>query len=110
MSSDRQLVFFAGARVVNLRHERYDVYIGRAGRGEDGNFGNPFDPREYGRWALVFFRRYFEKRIRSDPDFRRRVEGLRGKTLGCFCKDARGKGLCHGDVYVEWLERKDGEW
>ena len=29
-------------RVVNIREEDYDVYIGRAGRGMDGYFGNPF--------------------------------------------------------------------
>ena len=29
-------------RVVNIKEEKYDVYIGRAGRGQDGYFGNPF--------------------------------------------------------------------
>ena len=29
-------------RVVNIRKEAYDVYIGRAGKGQDGYFGNPF--------------------------------------------------------------------
>jgi hypothetical protein len=28
--------------VVNLNKEPFDVYIGRAGRGQDGYFGNPF--------------------------------------------------------------------
>jgi len=28
--------------VVNIYQEQFDVYIGRAGRGEDGYFGNPF--------------------------------------------------------------------
>jgi hypothetical protein len=28
--------------VVNIKMERFDVYIGRAGRGQDGYFGNPF--------------------------------------------------------------------
>ena len=27
--------------VVNLNHSKYDVYIGRAGHGLDGPFGNP---------------------------------------------------------------------
>ena len=28
--------------VVNIKKEPFDVYIGRAGRGQDGYFGNPF--------------------------------------------------------------------
>jgi len=28
--------------VVNINKEPFDIYIGRAGRGEDGYFGNPF--------------------------------------------------------------------
>ena len=28
--------------VVNIRHAACDVYIGRAGHGEDGYFGHPF--------------------------------------------------------------------
>ena len=28
--------------VVNLRSSAFDVYIGRAGHGQDGRFGNPF--------------------------------------------------------------------
>lgn len=30
-----------GTRVVNLRREPYDVYIGRAGRGHDGYHAKP---------------------------------------------------------------------
>ena len=45
--------------VVNIRHAACDVYIGRAGHGEDGYFGNPF---------------------------RQRIHALKGKRLGCFCK------------------------
>lgn len=29
-------------KVVNIFHEKCDVYIGRKGKGEDGYFGNPF--------------------------------------------------------------------
>ncbi|GHV10010.1 hypothetical protein FACS1894162_2160 [Bacteroidia bacterium] len=29
-------------KVVNIKNSRCDVYIGRAGRGQDGYFGNPF--------------------------------------------------------------------
>ena len=33
------------------------------------------------------------------PEYRRRIEGLRGKTLMCFCKPL----ACHGDVIAEYL-------
>ena len=85
--------------VVNLHREPYDIYIGRAGRGHDGYFGNPF-PRAPD--ALERYREYFARRVK-ETEFRRRVLALRGKRLGCFCKP----GPCHGDVIVEWLEKNE---
>ena len=89
-------------RVVNIREEDYDVYIGRAGRGMDGYFGNPFRlgagmPRGA---TLEKYREYFYRRIHADPEFKRRVEALQGKTLGCFCKPHP----CHGDIIKEYLD------
>jgi hypothetical protein len=83
-------------RVVNLRAEPFDVYVGRAGKGQDGYFGNPHKRDE----GLGSFRSYFLTRLARDAEFKRRVEELRGKVLGCFCKP----GPCHGDVIVEWLD------
>lgn len=89
-------------RVVNIRREPFDVYIGRAGKGQDGYFGNPFRlTQEDQRGAtIVRYRAWFLDRIQKDPLFKRRILELKGKTLGCFCKPA----ACHGDVIVEWLE------
>lgn len=91
--------------VVNLaRREAYDVYIGRAGKGYDGYFGNPFrpcdgwsEPREA---CIDKYRAWFAKRLNSDPEFRRRVLELSGKRLGCFCKPQ----ACHGDVIAAWID------
>lgn len=91
----------AAATVVNLRREPFDVYIGRAGKGQDGYFGNPYDVRKYGAMALTLYREHFEAKIASSPEFRRRVLALRGKRLGCFCKPK----ACHGDIIVNWLEQ-----
>lgn len=88
-------------RVVNLRKEPYDVYIGRMGRGHDGYFGNPYSVNAYGAQAMVRYETYFWNRLNSDAEFTRRIEELRGKVLGCFCKPKP----CHGDVIVEYLER-----
>lgn len=88
--------------VVNLRREKFDVYIGRAGKGQDGYFGNPFPLRDPNSRAEVLarYREWFHMRLRIDPDFKSRVLALRGKRLGCFCKPA----ACHGDVIAEWVD------
>lgn len=90
--------------VVNLRRDPYDVYIGRAGHGLDGYFGNPVrrdEPCfECGRTHLTggstieCFELYARRRITEDPEYRARVTALWGRRLGCFCKPQR----CHGDV------------
>jgi len=92
-------------RVVNLRHEPYDVYIGRAGHGLDGYFGNPirrYEPctichetHTSKGTTLPCFETYARRRIRADSDYRDRIENLYGKTLGCFCKPVSA---CHGDI------------
>jgi len=92
-------------RVVNCRTEEFDVYIGRAGHGYDGEFGNPFrrhrdDPPGS---TLDKFEAYFLKRIDEDPEFKERVIAMKGKRLGCFCPPRK---TCHGYTYVRWL---DGE-
>jgi len=97
--------------VVNLRTEPYDVYIGRAGHGQDGYFGNPH-PIGYCQIckcvhqrgeAIAPFKKDFLIRIENDPEFRRRVLEMRGKRLGCFCKRPDREVACHGDVIVEFL-------
>ena len=103
--------------VVHVR-EGCDVYIGRPGHGHDGYFGNPvkFDcccpvcrkvhqDNESGRQALVAcYKVWFWKRIHTDLEFRRRVQELRGKRLGCFCKKPGQDVPCHGDVIKAWLD------
>jgi hypothetical protein len=88
-------------RVVNLREERYDVYIGRPGKGQKGPLGNPFEIGRDGTRAQVLqkHRAWATHRLVMDYEFRLQVLGLRGKTLGCFCRPA----ACHGDFYVEWI-------
>lgn len=94
-------------RVVNLRREPHEVYIGRAGHGHDGYFGNPVqlgvgcpvcsDVHLSGGTTLDCFEVYARERLERDPEYRRRVAGLWGKVLGCFCKPQ----FCHGDVLRE---------
>lgn len=89
--------------VVNIRTgARYDVYIGRAGHGQDGYFGNPFrlKPEEARGATLARFEAYFYDRLGDDPEFVQRVLQLRDKVLGCFCKPH----ACHGDIIAHYLD------
>jgi len=93
--------------VVGIRRKEYDVYIGRAGNTHDGYFGNPFIIGRHGDRAKVIelYREHFLDRLKIDEEFAKRIEGLKGKRLGCFCKpDA-----CHGDVIVEYLEKNEDD-
>lgn len=97
-------------QVVNLRVDSYDVYIGRPGRNQSGEFGNPYSVGELcsrcglvhtnGESTLPCFKAYFEERLKNDLAFKLAVLDLDGKTLGCFCTPHP----CHGDVVVAWLE------
>ncbi len=103
-------------RVVNIRlSEPYDQYIGGPGQGEDGYFGNFAAPLLYaGRLTreqcLEIYRAYLKFRLKTDPEFNRRVLELRGKTLACFCAPLGGLTFldrphrCHGQVLAEWLD------
>ena len=92
-------------KVVNIKNENYDVYIGRAGRGQSGYFGNPFrlSNNETRGATIERYKSYFYQRLESDPQFRERIHALKGKTLGCFCKPYP----CHGDVICEYLNTID---
>lgn len=84
------------------------TYIGRAGKGQDGYFGNPH-PIGYCNKCLKMhdrnqcvkaYKEDFLKRIDEDPEFKRRILELKGHILLCFCAPQ----LCHGHVIAEWLE------
>ena len=62
-------------RVVNMRDEPYDEFIGRPGKDLDGPFGNPFRSGP----VLARFREYFLERVERDADFRAQVLALRGR-------------------------------
>jgi len=88
--------------VVNGTKEHYDVYIGRAGRGSKGYFGNPFQIGRDGTRHEVIqkFEAYFLARLDSDPEYNRRILALKGKILGCFCDPLP----CHGHVIAKWVD------
>jgi hypothetical protein len=81
-----------------------DVYIGRAGHGLDGYFGNPIrrgelcpmcdEVHEERGSTLHCFEAWAKQRLREDPVYRERVKNLHGKNLGCFCVPSP----CHGSI------------
>ena len=90
--------------VVNKLHEPFDVYIGRG-----SIFGNPMrigakvDSKPYPvnrEEAIIWYKEYFYNRLKTSDEFKRAVETLRGKRLGCFCKPL----ACHGDIIKEYLD------
>lgn len=87
--------------VVNIKTDKkFDVYIGRPSK-----FGNPYriGKGQTRSEVLLAYSVYFEVRMNKDDDFRKAVEALRGKTLGCYCKPQP----CHGDVIADWLNTPD---
>ena len=84
-------------KVVNLRKDKYDVYIGRG-----SIFGNKFRIGRDGTREDVIrkYERWFFWEVRKNENFLKEVLELEGKVLGCFCAPEP----CHGDVIVEFLE------
>ncbi len=80
-------------RVVNLRHESYDIYIGRGSK-----YGNPFViGRDGNREEVV---RKYEEWILSQPETLVSLHDLKDKVLGCYCKPK----ACHGDVLASMVD------
>lgn len=84
-------------KVVNRSKDRYDVYIGRP-----SIFQNPFVIGQDGTREEVIekFKDYFFNKVKTDIDFKHRVDRLKGKVLGCHCKPKP----CHGDIIKAYIE------
>jgi hypothetical protein len=89
-------------KVVNIRKESYDIYIGRG-----SIFGNPFAIGEDGnrKEVLEKYEFYVRNKIKNDTEFREELMKLDGKTLGCFCKPLD----CHGDILIKLIEELKGD-
>jgi len=107
--------------VVNLNHRpapKYDIYVGRQGRGQSGYFGNPHQIGECRSCVakfkvktehtpdecLALYEAYFFERVANDGEFRTGLMKLRGKVLACFCVKRDGTGRCHALVIARFLD------
>lgn len=79
-------------KVVNLRKEKYNTFIGRPSK-----WGNPFNIGKDGTRKEVVEK--YRSWILTQQNLLDDLEELRGKTLGCYCKPL----ACHGDILVELL-------
>lgn len=90
-----------GTKIVNMKNEPYDIYIGRGSK-----WGCPYtiikDRPTLAKEivgskeeALSKYREY----VLGSPELMCSLDELEGKTLGCFCKPEK----CHGDILLELL-------
>ena len=82
-------------KVVNLRKEKHDLYIGRG-----TIWGNPFIIGKDGTRTEVIAK--YEKRVRTNSTLLKLIKNLhKNIILGCYCKPLK----CHGDVIIKiWKE------
>jgi len=86
-------------RVVNLRNEPCEVYIGRPSQ-----WGNPFKVYPMGERTRQQAIEEYREWILKQPKLLAALPDLVGKRLGCYCAPLP----CHGDVLVELLnDRKE---
>lgn len=87
--------------IVNLNIDQYDVRVDRK-----SIFGNPYTVALYGRTECIrLYRKYFYRRLETDPEFKAEVLGLRGRRLGCHCKTPENpNNPCHADIIKEYLD------
>jgi|GEM_PF-1708693 len=119
MSEDESVTDGGGVertRVGHCKADETDVYVGRGPNGRDilstpigerGWLGNPYTLENHHRGASIAkFREDFEERLERNPEFRRAIEDLAGKTLGCWCQQIDEDGpSCHGEVIAEYADR-----
>lgn len=85
--------------IVNIKNSKYDIYIGRSGKGLTSIWGNPYSVAEYGSQAIPLYREYIYKRLCNEPELVEELRKLKGSRLGCFCKPSD----CHGDILIEMI-------
>lgn len=90
-------------QIVHCRREKYDVYIGRP-----SEWGNPYTHIKDKTTKAQFVTKTREEAISNyrewilkQPQLLLKLETLRGKKLGCWCKPKS----CHGDILIELLNR-----
>jgi hypothetical protein len=97
--------FEEDTKVVHFRKEKFDIYIGRP-----SEWGNPFSHIKDKKTRAEFIVKNREEAVAkyrewilTQDHLMEKLETLRGKSLGCWCKPK----ACHGDVLVQLLREND---
>tara|TARA_R100000306_G_C4311718_1_gene110547 strand:+ start:111 stop:383 length:273 start_codon:yes stop_codon:yes gene_type:complete len=86
-------------KIINIKlKEPYDIYIGRAGKGQNGKWGNPFSKGSREENIAKF-----EEYLLKSPWLMQDLPELLNKKLGCFCKPK----ACHGDILKKYAEEQN---
>lgn len=91
-------IYIARRRIVFIDGQRYPP--------EDSPFANPFKIGKDGDRQEVInkYRNYIVAKIDNGEITHHQIENLKGKNLGCWCRDIGEKNpSCHGDVLLEIL-------
>ena len=97
-------------RVVHVRKAPFDDYIGRQMGAEfpQSDLHNPFRiDSDTTREQAV--QKFWDK-LNANPELKRKARLLKGRTIGCWCKDPDKEALhdlCHGDVIAAVAEGRD---
>jgi len=83
-------------KVVNIRFQDHDVYIGRGSK-----WGNPFKIGRDGNRKEVIDK--YEKYIREKPELLKDLDELKNCRIGCFCFPL----FCHGDILIKLIKEKE---
>ena len=78
-------------KVVNLKKEKYDIYIGRGSK-----WGNPFQMKNWSDEERNRVCDEYEKWFWT-TELPNHIHELKDMTLGCYCKPKR----CHGDFLAK---------
>lgn len=95
--------FIGDTQVVHV-NEDYDIYIGRP-----SEWGNPYTHIKNRNTKAKFIVKTREEAISkyrewllSQHILMEKLESLRGKKLGCWCKPK----ACHGDIIIQLLNEQ----
>ena len=90
-------------KTVNIKHDKYDIYIGRANlyyNLPESKWANKWIIGKDGTREEVLEK--YRLWINSQPNLLADLHEIRGKVLGCWCKPLQ----CHGDILIELCESR----
>jgi hypothetical protein len=88
-------------KIVNLRYEKYDIYIGRENKTYnllESKWHNPFKLSECSLEESI---KLYENHVR-ETDLYNQLDELEGLMLACWCKPK----ICHGDILIKLFHEK----